>query len=273
MHAAMLTGGPETELAGVWARRPQAAEDLAQAYGVKAFESFPALLDACEAVAFAVPPAVQAPLARQAAAAGKALLLEKPLSLELEPARELVAAIDAAGVVSQLVLTKRYHPSTVEFLSRAAAFPTDGARMVYAHGAFLGGEFATGWRLERGALYDLGPHALDLLDAAIGPIRAIRAVGDPRRWVEVTCEHDSGRVSQVSLSGSVGVPRSETEIRLYGRDGVLAYDIAAIDHSECWPHLRRSFAAAVRSGVPTALDAHRGLMLQELIVRAAASLE
>lgn len=272
MHSATFAAGPETRLAAVWARRPDAAAELASAYGAAAVPSFGELLERCEAVAFAVPPNVQAPLAIDAAKAGKALLLEKPLSLDLDAARELVDAIDDAGVVSQLVLTKRYHPRTDEFLERAAMFDLDGARMVYAHGAFLGGEFATGWRLEKGALYDLGPHALDLLVAAVGPIRSIRAAGDPRRWVELTCEHDDGRISQASLSGSIGVARSVTDIELYGRDGVIAYDVAAIDHRECWPNLRRSFAAAVRSGVSTSLNARRGLMLQELIERAASSL-
>lgn len=272
MHATMLAEGPQTELVGVWARRAEAAAELAGERGVVAFPSIDALLDNCEAVAFAVPPDVQAPLARLAALAGKALLLEKPLALELEPARELAEAVESAGVVSQLVLTMRYHPRTAEFLARAEAFPTDGARMVYAHGAFLGGEFATGWRLDRGALFDLGPHALDLLDAAVGPIRAIHAAGDLRRWIELTCEHAGGAISQISLSGSVGIPRSKTSIELYGRQGLLAYDIAAIDHSECWPHLRRSFAAAVRAGVPTGLDVRRGLMLQQLLTQAAEQL-
>jgi predicted dehydrogenase len=272
MHAATLAAGPETRLAAVWARRPDTAAQLAAAHGAYAAMSFDELLDHCEAVAFAVPPDVQAILAVRAAQAGKALLLEKPLALDLARAHALVEEIDDTGVVSQLVLTKRYHPRTQEFLDAASAFRVDGARLVYVHGAFLGGEFATGWRLDRGALYDLGPHALDLIVAAVGPIDTIRAAGNMRRWIELTCEHQGGQISQLSLSGSIGVPRSATGIELYGRAGLLAYDVAAIDHRECWPILRRSFAAAVRNGVPTSLDARRGLMLQELIEQAAASL-
>ncbi|CAM5566871.1 Gfo/Idh/MocA family oxidoreductase OS=Streptomyces tendae OX=1932 GN=GUR47_23025 PE=4 SV=1 [Streptomyces tendae] len=81
-------------------------------------------------------------------------------------------AVAEAGVVSQLVLTKRYHPATRAFLDAARDFEASGARSCYLHGAFLGGEFATGWRLEHGALLDLGPHLLDLLDAAVGPVTA-----------------------------------------------------------------------------------------------------
>ncbi|AZM50024.1 oxidoreductase [Streptomyces sp. WAC 06738] len=268
MHARMLAAGPETELTAVWARRPEAAAEAAAPYGAAVAGSFAELLDGCEAVAFAVPPAVQAELAVRAAAAGRALLLEKPLGPGLGAARAVAAAVAEHGVVSQLVLTKRYHPATRDFLRRAAAADVTGARSCYLHGAFLGGEFATAWRLEHGALLDLGPHLLDLLDAAVGPIAAVRGTGDPRRWIELTCEHENGAVSQASLSGSVRLPAARTRVELLGPGDELVYDTAGLDHEECWPVLRREFAAAVRAGRPGGLDARRGLRLQELLHQA-----
>ncbi|MEU4425047.1 Gfo/Idh/MocA family oxidoreductase [Actinoplanes sp. NPDC024001] len=267
MHGPVLAAGPETRLAAVWARRPGAAADLAGRLGAYAAGSYEELLDRCEAVAFAVPPDVQAALAPRAARAGKALLLEKPLALDLRGAQALADAVADAGVVSQLVLTKRYHPRTREFLTEAAAFDAAGARSRYLHGAFLDGELATGWRLTIGALYDLGPHLLDLVDAALGPIEELRAAGDSRRWIEVTCEHRGGAVSQLSLSGAVGLPSSQAGIELFGPAGTLALDFGTVDHGQCWPVLRAEFAAAVRSGVPHPLDARHGLMLQELLDR------
>ncbi|GAA3343893.1 Gfo/Idh/MocA family oxidoreductase [Amorphoplanes nipponensis] len=267
MHGPVLAAGPETRLTAVWARRPEAAARLAAELGTHAAGSYEELLDGCAAVAFAVPPDVQAALAPRAARAGKALLLDKPIALDLDAARGLADAVAEHGVVSQLVLTKRYHPSTRAFLAAAAAFGTTGARACYLHGAFLGGAMATGWRLTRGALYDLGPHLLDLADAALGPVEELRATGDSRRWIELTCVHRGGAVSQLSLSGAVGLPSSRAGIALYGPAGELALDFGTVDHQECWPVLRAEFAAAVRSGVPHALDVRRGLMLQELLDR------
>ncbi|MDI5968875.1 Gfo/Idh/MocA family oxidoreductase [Streptomyces sp. SL13] len=268
MHARMLAAGPETRLAAVWARRPQAAAELAAAYGTVAAASVEELFDRCEAVAFAVPPAVQAPLAVRAARAGKALLLEKPLGADLAAARSVADAVAATGVVSQLVLTKRYHPSTREFLARAAGAEILGARSCYLHGAFLGGEAATGWRLEQGALLDLGPHLLDLLDAAVGPIATVRATGDSRQWIELTCEHRDGAVSQASLSGRVRLPKPRTRVELLGPAEELVWDSGDIDHEECWTVLRTEFAAAVRSGRSGPIDAARGLYVQELVEQA-----
>ncbi|MGW0812006.1 Gfo/Idh/MocA family protein [Streptomyces viridiviolaceus] len=270
MHARVLAAGPETRLAAVWARRPEAAQQTAALHAAHVAAGFEELLDRCEAVAFAVPPAVQAELAPLAAKRGKALLLEKPLGPDLPAARRVADAIAEAGVVSQLVLTKRYHPTTRAFLDAARTLDVRGARACYLHGAFLQGEFATGWRLEHGALLDLGPHLLDLLDAAIGPITGIRGTGDARRWFELTCEHDNGAVSQASLSGSVAVPHTLTRVELFGPELPLVFDTAGIDHEECWPVLRRDFATAVRTGTPSPLDAGRGLYLQGLLERAAA---
>ncbi|GGO53133.1 hypothetical protein GCM10012287_39050 [Streptomyces daqingensis] len=271
MHARMLAAGPETALVSVWARRPEAAQQIAAEHGAAPAASFDELLGSCEAVAFAVPPSVQAELAVRAARAGRALLLEKPLGLDLASARTLADAVAESGVVSQLVLSKRYHPRTREFLARAAQLKVHGARSCFLHGAFLGGEMATGWRLEHGALLDLGPHLLDLLDMAVSPVASVRATGDARRWIELSCEHENGAVSQASLSGAVRLPRALTRVELYGQDEELVYDTADFDHEEAWPVLRGEFAAAVRANRSSDIDVRRGLRLQELLAQAAGS--
>jgi hypothetical protein len=100
----------------------------------------------------------------------------------------------------------------------------------------------------------------------------VRGTGDSRRWIELTCEHENGAVSQASLSGAVRLTRARTRIELYGEEDELVYDAAEFDHEECWPVLRREFAEAVRGRRTPDPDARRGLRLQELLeqVRAAA---
>ena len=107
VHAPVLAAGPETTLARLWARRPEAAAELAGRHGAPAFDRYEDLLDACDAVAFAVPPGVQAAMAVQAAAAGKALLLEKPIADDLAGAERLADAVGTAGVPSLVVLSYR----------------------------------------------------------------------------------------------------------------------------------------------------------------------
>ena len=78
------------------------------AYQATGFQSFEEMLNHVDALSFAVPPNVQAEMAIIGALAGKALLLEKPIALDLGPANELARVIDEAGVPTQLVLTWRY---------------------------------------------------------------------------------------------------------------------------------------------------------------------
>ena len=58
-HAPMLSASAAVSLAAVWARRGDAAQELATEFDVAAAASFDELLDRCDAVAFAVPPSVQ----------------------------------------------------------------------------------------------------------------------------------------------------------------------------------------------------------------------
>ena len=274
VHAPALAAAPSARLAGVWSRTPAHAEALAAAHAVPAAPSFEALLEACEAVAFSVPPAVQAELAPRAAHAGKAVLLEKPLADDLAGAERLTEAVDEAGVASLLVLTSRFSPVVAEFLAAARRFDALGGRACFLSGAFLGGPFAQGWRLERGAVLDVGPHAFDLVDAALGPVVGVRALGDPLGWVSVAFAHEGGTVSDVSLCCRAGIGAGRTEVELYGPSGTLAVDAREGVGAESFLEMARRFAAAA-GGDPTAaagLDIHRGLHLQRLVAEVEAQL-
>jgi predicted dehydrogenase len=279
LHAPMLAGGPETRLAGVWARRPEAARELAAAHGTRALGSLEELWEGCEAVAFAVPPDVQAELATATALAGKHLLLDKPVALTLGAAEDLAAAVAEAGVVSQLVLTNRYGPRGRAFLAAAEAFEVVGARCASLSGALLADSpFSTPWRHRHGALLDVGPHLFDLLEAAVGPIEELSGRGDPLRWVSLTCGHAGGQVSEVSMSLALPLAETVFECVLYGPAGSLALRratdpaSAAAELGAAAATLRREFAAAVTSGTSPALDVNRGVALQRLIDAAARSL-
>jgi predicted dehydrogenase len=264
-YAPMLASGPETRLAGVWSRRPDAARALAVRFGAEPFETYEALLDRSEAIAFAVPPDVQAEMASQAARKGKHLMLDKPLALTLDAAKRLVAAIEESGVVSQVMLTHRFRPKVAAFLETARGFDAIGARLAFLSNAFVRGPYANSWRKEHGALHDLGPHAFDLLEAALGPIEQISGAGDPRGWVALTCRHASGVVSDVSMTGVVTLPQGVFRIELYGPSGALEFDAVAAAADEPWSLARTTFVEAVRRRSPPDLDARHGLRLQELI--------
>src|SRR5579885_1932564 len=69
-HAPMVAGADGVELTTVWARRQEAAEELAERHGATATTSYDDLLAGVDAVAFAVPPDAQAAMATQPPHAG-----------------------------------------------------------------------------------------------------------------------------------------------------------------------------------------------------------
>lgn len=278
--APMLHASPEADFVGVWARRAEAARDLAAVHGTTAYDDLDELFARCEAVTFSVPPSVQAELAARAASAGKAVLLDKPVGGNLAQAEALADAIDRAGVVSQVILTNRYFDSVRAFLDAAAGFDAYGGRAsFFGNGSLEGTYFGTPWRIAEGGLLDLGPHVLDALDAALGPIQAVEARGDVHRLVLLECEHAGDRVSQAAMSATSNQAGGLT-VELYGLEGRLDLDLTKrtpeetdAERATAKTRIVAELATCVRNGTSHPLDVHRGLYLQRLIDDAARQLE
>ncbi len=139
----------------MWTRRPEVAAEFAERFATSAYADFDALLDAVDAVAFAVPPQVQAELAVRAAAAGKHLICEKPLAGTVEDARAVAGAVERAGVLTTVVLTMRHDPAVCDWLGTLPEEPADGNTVATARwlsGALLGGPYAVSpWRSTGGS--------------------------------------------------------------------------------------------------------------------------
>jgi predicted dehydrogenase len=139
-------------------------------------------------------------------------------------------------------------------------------------GALLGGMFATPWRLERGPLFDLGPHVVDLLDAALGRVVEVRAAGNGIDWVELALQHEGGAVSGASLCATSAVQPHRAGVELYSRAGVLEIDCTTAVGPEAFATLAEELATSTRNDTAHPLDVDRGLHLQRLISSAATQL-
>jgi len=266
VHAPMLAGSPDTELAGVWARRSEAAEALAARHGTTSAPTLDALLERCDAVAFAVPPGVQAELAITAARAGKTLLLEKPIAADLAGAERLADAVGAAGVGSLVLFTWRFATAfrTLVADDRAAT----AGRLEFVTDALLpGGAFATPWRLEEGPLLDLGPHAVDALDAVLGPVVDVQARGDRHGLVTLLLAHESGAASTALLGATSPPGTRRITIEIHRPDGVDELDMAEAIGPGVFGTVAADLAAAA-AGDTSGPDVLRGLHVQRVIAAA-----
>jgi predicted dehydrogenase len=269
VHAPFLASCPGARFAGIWAPRVQAASVLADKHGIAAYERFEQMLDQCDAVVFAVPPAAQPDLAGLAAGRGKAVLLEIPIAGDLAGAQELAEAIATAGVVSQVALTWRYASAVRRFLDTSVprTRPLGGsARMVSA--AFRPESEASPWRAQMGVLRNLGPHLVDVLDAALGRIDTVQAHGDPRGWVGLMLEHAQGRFSEASLTAAARVESPRADVEVFGGGGAAEIECEAAAARDAFPTMFAEFAQAAGKGTPPALDVQRGLHLQRVVEEA-----
>jgi predicted dehydrogenase len=210
-----------------------------------------------------------------AAQAGKHLLLEKPVGFTVAEAQAVADAADEAGVATQLMLTYRFTEQVRSFLGSTAAAPLRycGVAMVGA-GALDGSPFATPWRQVAGAvLFDLGPHTLDLAEAAAGLITELRAA-DAGGVVTVTTAHNGGASGHVVISGTTPGAAGRLEADAVTDVGrVVLADPTPYQPAEVQRTIADEFARAVRGEFRQPLDVHRGVRLQRLIAAVAEAID
>jgi predicted dehydrogenase len=221
VHATSLVGHPTARLVGVWGRDLAKAKGVGAEFDVPGTDDLDALLADVDAVSIALPPHVQAPLAVRAAAAGKHLLLEKPIALSTGVADQVVAASQSAGVASVVFFTARFRTATSTWLEQAGRTTLAGGAMTWLS-ARAGSPFEDSpWRDEHGALWDLGPHALSLLVPTLGPVEAVQAGAGQGDTVHLVLTHPGGRASTVTLSHTAATLATGIETWVHGDAGRL----------------------------------------------------
>ncbi|MCB2100568.1 MAG: Gfo/Idh/MocA family oxidoreductase [Rhodobacterales bacterium] len=158
---------------------------FAERFGFPVVDTLEAILDdpTIAAVGLQTPPNTHLDLVCRCAAAGKHVLLEKPLEIDTERAAATVAACEAAGVTLGVMLQHRFRPSGLELrrLLNAGAL-----------GAVTGGQVSIlNWRPQAyydepgrgekgrdggGVLLTQGIHTLDLLTACLGLPEAVHGL-------------------------------------------------------------------------------------------------
>jgi predicted dehydrogenase len=101
------------DVAGAFSRTPKRRADFAQRFAFPVTDDLDALVAdrSIAAVLVLTPPRTHLPLVERLAAAGKHILLEKPLEADTERAEAVVAACERAGVRLGVVLQHRFRPA------------------------------------------------------------------------------------------------------------------------------------------------------------------
>jgi predicted dehydrogenase len=249
-HAPALASTDGIEFTAVWGRSAGAAADLAASYGVAAHHDLAAFLAGVDAVAFAVPPDVQARVAIRAASAGKHLLLEKPIAVSTADADALASAVEQARVASVVFFTARFQADARAWLAEVTATGgwAGGAAVWLGTALQAGNPFNTPWRRDKGGLWDLGPHVISLLWASLGPVRSVTARPGLADITHLVLGHGSGATSTATVTLSAPSSAALAGLYLWGPAGRSTAPVETPDPVTPLRTALTELAANARSG-------------------------
>jgi predicted dehydrogenase len=223
IHAPGLAAHPDVELVGVWGRDASRAGAVAARHGAAAVGELDELVAEVDAVSIAVAPDVQPALAVRAAQAGCHLLLEKPMALGTAAGECVLAAATDGQVASLVFFTSRFVPASAAWMRETAdAGDWDGGSVsILASISEEGNPYGRSrWRKERGALWDVGPHALGALLPVLGPVAKVVGVRGHGDTAQLALSHAGGAASTVTLSLTAPPAAARSETTFWGRHGV-----------------------------------------------------
>jgi UDP-N-acetyl-2-amino-2-deoxyglucuronate dehydrogenase len=184
-HCDAVAAAAGARLVAVCDLDPERLKPVAEKHGVRAYDSYAEMLrdPGVEAVCVATPSGMHADMAMAAAAAGKHMLVEKPVDVRLDQIRRLTAAVATAGVKAAVVFQTR----TMPMFRRIKAAVDEGrlGRLVGVHAVlpwyreasyYQGphGSWKGTWAMDGGgSLMNQGVHTVDLLQWVGGRVRSV----------------------------------------------------------------------------------------------------
>jgi len=292
-HAQKYAAIPGVELVGVVDNDATRASEIASALGTTPYSDHHELIGKVDAVSVVVPTQFHHVVARDFLAAGVHVLIEKPITVSLVEADELIAIADDKKLVFQVGHLERFNPV-----------------LVALEGVLIQPLFIESVRIApfkpRGTdvnvVLDLMIHDIELIQHIVkSPVDRIDAVGAP----VFTGEEDIANARIVFENGCVANVtasrislKSERKMRIFQRDAYITLDfqnrkvlVAQKGSGELFPgvpnvkveerelgqsdallHEIESFIAAIREGKPPQVSGRDGKMALETALKINASL-
>ncbi|WP_040949981.1 Gfo/Idh/MocA family protein [Gorillibacterium massiliense] len=215
IHAAAIVRSADAELYGVCDIVEARAATLAEQYQCRTFTAYEDVLadPAIDSVHICTPHYLHAEMAIHAARAGKHIVLEKPIALNLVEARTIKAVVKETGVACCTVLQNRLNPSVEKAKEWIAAgklgnmlgikgFLTWRRTAEYYHSEAWRGKWATEGG---GLLINQALHMLDLMSYLGGEITATKGNIDTRVLQDCIEVEDTADATLYYKDGKTGL--------------------------------------------------------------------
>src|SRR5512146_1213941 len=219
-------------------------------HGVPWYRALDELLQAgdCDVVSICTPSGLHSAQGIAAARAGKHVVTEKPMSISLSQADDLVRACDDAGVQLFVVKQNRLNPP-IQLLKRAVDKGRFGrifmanvtVRWQRPQDYYDAEPWRGTWEFDGGAIMNQASHYVDLMQWLVGPVESVMGkTATQARRIEA---EDSGVGILKFRSGALGVievnvltyPRNfEGSITIIGERGTVKIGGTAVNRVEHW---------------------------------------
>lgn len=218
-HAQKYAAIPGVELVGVVDNDPRRGAEIAAALGTTAYNDHRQLIGKVDAVSVVVPTQFHHVVARDFLAAGVHVLIEKPITVTIEEADDLIALAEKSGAVFQVGHLERFNPVLVAlddilqaplFIEsvRIAPFKPRGTDV--------------------NVVLDLMIHDIEIIQHIVkSPVERVDAIGAP----VFTAEEDIANARILFKSGCVANVtasrislKSERKMRIFQRDTYITLD-------------------------------------------------
>jgi predicted dehydrogenase len=202
-----FAGASEAKLSGLWRRDPAKAQANAREYSIPHIFETPEALCASpdiDAVFVVSPDALHLEHVLLAANHGKHVLCEKPLAMNADEAKRMVAAADSAGVKFGVAQNMRYNRSLAQMREWLAEGRIGKPVLAQAQFAYSAAGSARTWIYDPGLalggpIGDVGIHCIDALRYVLG--------GDASSYVTAvtTLAHSDAASGTVESHAAMGV--------------------------------------------------------------------
>jgi predicted dehydrogenase len=218
-HARILSEMPDVELVGVVDTDRNRVEEISERLGTKPYTNFEDLLGKVDAFSVVTPTELHGRIGARILETGHHLFIEKPITVTLEEADELIRLADQSHLVLQVGHIERFNPGMIA-LSEHLREP----RFVEAHR--LGPLPGRGHDV--GVVLDLMIHDLDLVISLVkSPVVQCESFGIPvlteqEDIANARIRFESGCVADLTVSRVT--PERQRKIRIFQPDAYLSLD-------------------------------------------------
>ncbi|MEW6586941.1 MAG: Gfo/Idh/MocA family oxidoreductase [Nitrospirota bacterium] len=218
-HARIYSEMDDAELVGVVDIDREKADALAAKYGCRASYDYKDILGYVDALSVVTPTPCHFEIARDCLRAGKDVLVEKPITITVEEADELIEESDKKGCIIQVGHLERYNSAIL------------AASELIKDPVFLESERLSPFLVRAtdvDVTLDLMIHDIDIILSLIAvPVREIRAVGSnvlsgkidvAKAWLEF----ENGCMALATVSRLS--PEKQRRLKIFQKDSYLSID-------------------------------------------------